>query len=78
MVTEIREFGDNKTIVVFTNERQVATRIQNWNECYKVIEYEQEQFSKGRVGLVGLDLYLPKRLERRVRKLCGTGKTDRA
>ena len=44
MVTEIRQF-DMGTIVVFTNERQVATRIQNWNECYKVIEYEQEQFS---------------------------------
>lgn len=69
MPTEIRDYGDARTIVVYANDRQIANRIRNWKECFKIIKYEQEQFSKKRVALVGLDLYLPKRLERRVRKL---------
>ena len=64
--TEIRDFGDKKTIVVYTNDRQIANRIQGWKECFKVVTYEQEQFSRKRVALVGLDLYLPKKLRGRV------------
>jgi len=71
MLTEVRDYGDARTIVVYTNDRQIANRIQGWKECFKVVEYEQEQFSKKRVALVGLDLYLPKRLRNRVEKMAG-------
>ena len=66
-MNEIRDFGDNRTIVLYTDDRELATRVSNWQQCYKIIPYEQEQ--KGRVALIGVDLYLPKRLKRRMEKI---------
>jgi len=60
MTTELRNFGDGRTIVVYTDEGKVAQRIRDWSECFKVVPYEQEQYSKRKIALVGLDLYLPR------------------
>ncbi len=70
MVTELRDF-DTNTIVLYTDDRQVANKVEAWRECFKVITYEQEQYSKKRVALIGLDFYLPKTkiIQRRIKRL---------
>ena len=61
-MNEIREFGDGKTIVLYSDNRQLITRLSNSAKCFKTIPYEQEQPSKKRIALIGADLYFPKRL----------------
>ena len=70
MATEVREFGDKATLVVFTDDRKAANQAKNWRECFKVIPYEQEQYSKKRVALIGFVLYLPKtkRISKRLQR----------
>jgi len=70
MATEVRDFGDNATLVVYTDDRQLANQISMWRELKKAIPYEQNQYSKKRVALVGLDFYLPnkKRIRRRLER----------
>ena len=57
MVTEIRQF-DTGTIVLYTDNRQLANRIIGWKECFKVINYEQDQ--KHKTALIGLIYIYPK------------------
>lgn len=64
MVTEIREFGDNRTIVLYTDEKKLATRLKHSAKCFKAIEYEQEQAKRKAVVTVAMDLYFPKRYHR--------------
>lgn len=61
---------DSKTLVLYTNDSSLVRRVSNWRECFKVINYEQEQYSKKRVALVGVDIYLPrnKRILRRLQR----------
>jgi len=71
MATEIRDFGDKKTIVVFTDDNSVFGNLRDSRKCLKVIPYEQEQSRK--VRMVGADLYFPKKykgwLEKKIRGL---------
>ena len=60
MVTEIRELGDKETLVVYTDENSIASKLASKKRLLKVVEYEQEQPSKRRVALVGKDFYFPK------------------
>lgn len=69
MLAEIRDFGDGKTIVLYTDNRQLANRVGNWQQCFKIVPYEQEQYSKKKVALIGLDLFLPRKLRRRLEGL---------
>ncbi len=64
MTTEIRNFGDGKTIILYTDEQKLFTRLKNSVKCFKVIPYHQDQPSKGKVVLVGADLYFPRRYQR--------------
>ena len=69
---EIRDYGDNQTIVLYTNDGQLRTDLSNHSKCLNVISYEQEQ--KGRPVLVGVDLYFPERSRKFLeRKLHGLG-----
>jgi len=68
MTTEIRQFGDNRTIVVYTDNRQIASRLETYKDCFKIVPYEQEQYSKKRDTLVGVDFYFPKRIMRRLER----------
>ena len=70
MATEIRDFGDNQTVVVYTDDRKLATRLGGLKSCYKIIPYEQEQYSQKKVALIGIDYYFPKKqLKMLLRKL---------
>ncbi len=70
-MNELRDFGDGKTMVLFSDDKKVIDKVSGWKECSKCIAYEQEQYSKKRVALVGWDMYLPKkkRLITRLTKL---------
>lgn len=57
----IRDYGDRWAIVIYTNERAVATQLGNLKDCFKIVPYEQEQYSKKKVALIGVDYYFPKK-----------------
>lgn len=61
MTTEIRDYGDGKTIVVYSDERELVTKLSNLKSCQKIVPYTQDQSSKKKVALIGVDLYFPKR-----------------
>jgi len=58
-MTEIRDFGDNKLIVVYTNDNKVAANLVQRKQLLKEVEYCQE--TKFGVRCVGKDFYFPKR-----------------
>ena len=66
-MTELRDFGDGATIVLYTDERELATKLGNRKNCLKVIPYTQEQ-RKGEI-LVGIDYYFPKRERKALERL---------
>jgi len=53
-MNELRDFGDKRTVVVYTDDRQFANRLMARKRCLKSIPYEQGD------KLVGLDFYFPK------------------
>ena len=63
--TEIRDFGDRKTIVLYTEDNEVYPRLKQWKSCQQVVPYCQN----GRV--IGADLYFPKQAEVEIRKVLG-------
>ncbi len=69
-MNELRDFGDGKTMVLFSDDKKVVEKVSGWKECNKCVAYEQEQYSKKKVGLVGWDMYLPKnrRIQKRLEK----------
>ena len=56
--TELRDFGDNKTIVLYTNDNRVYRQLRDSAKLIKIVPYEQEQ--RGKVVMVGVDIYFPK------------------
>ena len=56
--TELRDFGDNKTIVLYTNDNRVYSKFRDSVKSIKIVPYEQKQV--GRVVMVGVDIYFPK------------------
>lgn len=67
--TKLRNFGDGKTVVVHTQDRELANRLMKRKDCLHVVPYEQEQYSQRRVALVGLDLYFPAKSKRQLEKI---------
>lgn len=63
-MNEIRDFGDKKTIVLYTDENKVYQRLKQSVKCFKVIPYEQGQYSKRGVVMVGVDLYFHKKYQK--------------
>ncbi|MFQ6114201.1 MAG: hypothetical protein ACE5NG_08940 [bacterium] len=57
-MTELRDLGDNRTVVLYTNDNRVYRKLRNSVEPIKIVPYEQEQGAK--VAIVGVDLYFPK------------------
>jgi hypothetical protein len=66
---KIRDFGDNRTIVIHTNDRATGTKLADYSQCLKIVPYEQEQVirKQHKMVLVGADYYFPKR---RLKSLC--------
>ena len=58
MVTELRDYGDKHTVVVFTSSNKMARRLREMPSCFRSVAYEQAQ--KGKVALVGFDFYFPR------------------
>lgn len=71
MTTELRDYGDRQTVVVFTNDQQTAEKLRNRKTCFKTVPYEQEQYRKKRNQLVGYDFYFPRREKKALLRLPG-------
>ena len=69
MTTELRDFGDGRTVVVYTTDNQMATKLRSYVDCFKVVDYEQEQ-KKG-IRVVAKDFYFPRRKKRKLLGLEG-------
>ena len=67
MVTEIREYGD-KTIVIYTEDRELAANLINRKRLIKFVPYEQGLDMR----LVGMDFYFPKKELGKLEKLIGS------
>lgn len=71
-MNEIRDYGDNKMIVLYTDEPRVMGTLNRLKKVIKVIPYHQKE------RLVGADIYFNKRelkwLKNRLEKL-GSGDT---
>jgi len=58
-VTEIREFGDKKTVVVYTEDNEVYNKLKR--TAKKIVFYEMWKYLyPHRVKNVAVDLYFPK------------------
>ena len=69
IVTELRDLGDNRTLVLYTNDNRVYRKIRDSVEFTKIVPYEQEQ--GGKVVMVGVDLYFTKEYRKWLRKNIG-------
>ena len=67
--TELRDFGDNKTIVLYTNDNRVYRQLQDSTKLIKIVPYEQEQ--RGKLALIAADLYFPKEYRKWLEKNIG-------
>ena len=72
MVTELRDLGDKKTVVVYTDERETINKLRARRNCFKINTYEQQQ-NKDTVT-VGFDFYFPKSESKALLKLAGVKK----
>ena len=69
MVTEIREYGDKRTIVVFTDDNTVLRKLRKWKSCQRIVFYEVWKDCDPRKAVnVAADLYFNKKEEDRIRK----------
>ena len=64
---ELRDFGDKKTIVAFTDDNKIANKLREYKNCFKMVPYEQEQ--KGKIVIVGIDFYFPKSSAKRLSRV---------
>jgi len=60
--TEIRDFGDGNTIVVYTEDKQLHQRLREWKHCQRVVPYESGS------ATLAVDLYFPKGAEAEIRE----------
>ena len=67
--TELRDFGDNKTIVLYTNDNRVYRQFRDSAKLIRIVPYEQEQ--RGKLALVAVDLYFPKECREWLKKNIG-------
>lgn len=71
-MTEIRDYGDKKTIVVYTKDNAVLRKLREWKSCQKVVFYEVWRNCDPRNAVnVAVDLYFDKKEENQIRKALG-------
>jgi len=63
--TELRDFGDGSTVVLYTEDRNIYQKMSAWESCSQVVPYEQG----GRV--IAYDLYFPIEMARQVKSSLG-------
>jgi hypothetical protein len=69
IVTELRDLGDNRTVVVYTNDNQIYKKLRDSVEPIKIVPYEQEQ--GGKIVMVGVDIYFLKEYRKWLEKGIG-------
>ena len=69
-MAELRNFGDNRTIVLHTKDNRVYKQILESVKPIKVVPYEQEQ--GGKTVMIGVDLYFPKEYRKWLEKHVST------
>ena len=69
IVTELRDLGDNRTLVLYTNDNRVYRQLQDSTKLIKIVPYEQEQ--RGKLALIAVDVYLPKEYRKWLKKNIG-------
>jgi hypothetical protein len=69
IVTELRNLGDDRTIVLHTNDNRVYRKVLESVKPVKIVPYEQEQ--GGKVAMIGVDLYFPKEYRKWLEKNIG-------
>lgn len=71
-MTDIRDYEDRKTIVVYTKDNTVLRKLREWKSCQKVVFYEVWKNCDPRNAVnVAVDLYFDKKEEDRIRKALG-------
>lgn len=69
MTTEIRDYGDKKTIVVYTRDNSTLRKLREWKSCQKIAFYEVWKDCDPRnLVNVAVDLYFNKKEEDHIRK----------
>ena len=68
-MTELRDLGDNRTLVLYTNVNRVYRKFRDSVKFIKIVPYEQEQ--GGKVVMVGVDIYFPKEYRKWLEKNIG-------
>ena len=68
-MTELRNLGDDRTIVLHTNDNRVYRKVLESVKPVKIVPYQQEQ--GGKVAMVGVDLYFPKEYRKWLEKNIG-------
>lgn len=72
MVAEIREYGDKKTIVVYSDDNTVLRKLREWKSCQKIVFYEVWKDCDPRNAVnVAVDLYFDKKEENHIRGVLG-------
>ncbi len=72
MTTEIRDYGDKKTIVVYTKDNTVLRKLRKWKACQKIVFYEVWENCDPRNAVkVAVDLYFEKKEENHIREALG-------
>lgn len=71
---EIRNWGDE--VAVYTNDNAMAYKLGQRKTLLGITDYEQEQYSKRRVGIVGKDFFFPKKETKRLLRIEGITEDD--
>jgi hypothetical protein len=69
IVTELRNLGDGRTIILHTNDNRVYRKVLESVKPAKIVPYQQEQ--GGKVAMIGVDLYFPKEYRKWLEKNVG-------
>ena len=69
IVTELRNFGDGRNIVLYTNDNRVYRKVLESVKPIKIVPYEQEQ--GGKLAVLGVDLYFHKEYRKWLEKNIG-------
>jgi hypothetical protein len=69
LMTRLRDLGDNRTLVLHTDENRVYMKLRDSAKLIKLVPYEQEQ--GGKATLVAVDLYFPKKCRNWLEKIIG-------
>ena len=68
-MTELRNLGDGRTIVLYTNDNRVYRKVLESVKPIEIVPYEQEQ--GGKLTMLGVDLYFPKEYRKWLEKNIG-------